>query len=39
MSEWHLRMQSYFPVTEQTFQCTSEKQIKSRRADVYSSGT
>ena len=33
MSEWHLRMQSYFPVTEKWFKNNS-LQLKGRRADV-----
>ena len=34
MSEWHLRMQSYFPVTEKWFQNNHTTQLKARRADV-----
>ena len=34
MSEWHLRMQSYFPVTEKWFKNNNSSQLKARRADV-----
>jgi len=34
MTEWHCRMQSYFPVTEFILKKTNEKQIKERRADA-----
>lgn len=34
MSEWHSRMQGYFPITEKHF-AKKEHQIKERRADVY----
>ena len=34
MTEWHLRMQSYFPVTEKYFKNNNESQLKARRADV-----
>lgn len=34
MSEWHCRMQGYFPNTEVEFLKTNSKQIKNRRADV-----
>ena len=34
MTEWHSRMQSYFPITEQWFKKTSTEQTKDRRADV-----
>ena len=34
MTEWHLRMQSYFPVTEKWFQNNHETQLKARRADA-----
>lgn len=35
MSEWHSRMQSYFPVTEVPFKKFNEHQTKDRRADVF----
>ncbi len=35
MTEWHSRMQGYFPITEQEFRKISEDQIKNRRADVF----
>ena len=34
ITEWHSRMQSYFPVTEKIFNKVNH-QIKERRADVY----
>jgi hypothetical protein len=34
MTEWHSRMQSYFPITEQLFKKASAEQTKDRRADV-----
>jgi hypothetical protein len=34
MSEWHSRMQSYFPTTEKCFKMT-KNQYKNRRADVF----
>lgn len=34
MSEWHLRMQSYFPITEKWFKNNNSSQLKARRADV-----
>ena len=34
MTEWHCRMQSYFPVTEFILKKINEKQIKERRADA-----
>ena len=34
MTEWHIRMQSYFPVTEFILKKINEKQIKERRADA-----
>ena len=35
MTEWHSRMQSYFPVTEVRLAKTSEHQIRERRTDVF----
>ena len=35
MSEWHSRMQSYFPITEHSFPSIQSNQIKNRRADVF----
>lgn len=34
MTEWHSRMQSYFPITERYFE-KIENQIRDRRADVF----
>ena len=34
MSEWHSRMQSYFPLVEKVFKKIHAEQTKDRRADV-----
>lgn len=34
MTEWHIRMQSYFPLTEFILKKINENQIKERRADA-----
>lgn len=34
MTEWHSRMQSYFPVTEYRLKKLNDEQIKERRADA-----
>ena len=35
MTEWHSRMQSYFPITEKDFKKLNDEQTKNRRADVF----
>lgn len=35
MTEWHSRMQSYFPIIEKSFIKKTDEQIRDRRADIF----